>query len=459
MINYLINMRNVIEETYDEIIKLWGSKEYKGVGTVHCIEPLKYDELIAKIILLMYNKNPNIKIFIVVGKWEYKSIISIKLNNMGINYNNFTIITYTYVNSKFSYEYDITISVGVNEWNLYLNTAFNKSKFKLMLLTDDKIDAVKLNTIYSNIPVINTNINSESINVDRMLLPVEEHRIAIQFTNEEDIENYNKYEEYITQVLQVFGDFDTIHAARYGTDDKSSTQVLNEIAEHNGWSAEMDMTNPFASEIDRCYNPNVLVEKARTCYNIMRDRSTLCSDNICKLDKIVEIIKDNPTTRFFIISKRGQYAARITNYINDKLGNIAGDYHDNIEPTMLVDDTGDPVLYKSGANKGKPRILKSKAISSLNLKAFDDGLLRVLSIKNSSDASLKTNVDAWIITTPLCDNIDALKYRYNNVNYSQTKLKVYKLYISGTIEERALSKEKASANHEIIETVNSNITA
>lgn len=451
-------MHNVAEENYDKIIKAWGGKEYKGVGTVHCIEPLKYDELIARIILLMRNKNPNMKIFIVVDKWEYKSIITNKLKDMGID-SNLTIITYTYVNSKFSYEYDITISVGVNEWNLYLNTAFNKAKFKLMLLTSNNIDAIKLNIIYSNIPVINVDINSEYINVDRMRLPVEEHRIAVQFANKEDIDNYNKYEEYITQVLQVFGDFDTIHAARYGTNDKSSTQVLNEIAEHNGWSAEMDMTNPFASEIDRCYNPNVLVEKASTCYNIMRYRAKLCTDNICKLDKIVEIIKDNPTTRFFIISKRSEYASRITDYINDQIGKIAGDYHDAIKPTMLVDDTGNPVLYKSGANKGQPRILKSKAISSRNLKAFDDGLLRVLSIKNSSDTSLKTNVDAWIITSPLCDSIDTLKYRYNNVNYNQTTLKVYKLYISGTIEERALSKEKVSANHEITETVNSNIIA
>lgn len=451
-------MYNNVEETYDKIINLWGGKKYKGIGTVHCIEPLRYDELITRIISLMRNKNPNLKIFIVVGKWDYRSIIINRFKEMGIDYSNFTIITYTYVNSRFNYDYDITITVGVNEWNLYLITAFNRCKFKLMIITSDKIDTIKLNTIYNNIPVINISIGSESINIDRMSLPVEEHRIATPFINKEDYEEYNKYEDYITQILQVFGNFDTIQAARVGTKDKSSNQILNEIAEYNGWSTEMDMTNPFNSEIDKCYNPIILSEKAKTCYEVIRLRTRLCSDNICKLDKIVEIISDNPDTKFLIISKRGEYAATITDYINDKLGNIAGDYHDNIEPITLVDDNGVPVLYKSGANKGKPRIIKSKAISSLNLKAFNCGLLRVLSIKNSSDASLTANVGAWIITSSLCDNIDSLRYRYNNVDYGRTKLKVYKLYISGTIEERALIKEKVSANHKIIEIVNSDIT-
>lgn len=91
------------------------------------------------------------------------------------------------------------------------------------------------------------------------------------------------------------------------------------------------------------------------------------------------------------------------------------------------------------------------------MKAFNDGLLRVLSIKNSSNTELETSVDEWIITSPLCDTIDELIYRYNGINCNQSKLKVHKLYISGTIEEAALKKEKLSPNHQIIENVNSNI--
>ena len=93
------------------------------------------------------------------------------------------------------------------------------------------------------------------------------------------------------------------------------------------------------------------------------------------------------------------------------------------------------------------------------MKAFNDGLLRVLSIKNSSNTELETSVDEWIITSPLCDTIDELIYRYNGINCNQSKLKVHKLYIAGTIEEASLKKEKLSANHEVIQNVNSDINA
>lgn len=453
-------MKNVLEESYNKLINKWGSKQYKGVGTIHCVQPLQYTEIISRIIVLMRNKNPNIKILIVVGVWKERTEIVDALKNNNINIDTINILTYTYINSKYNYNYDVSIVVGVNEWNLYVNTAFNHARFKLMIITKDTIDSAKLSTIYLNIPPINDSINSSNINGVRALLPVEEHREPILFINQEDIDNYDKYTEYITQTIQVFGNLDNIKYARSGTQDgRSAIQYITEIAEYNGWSTDMDMTNPFSKQIDECYNPLVLAERVKTFYNIVRERMLICSDNVCKLERIVEIIKDNPDKRFLIISKRGEYAATVTKYINDKLGEICGDYHDKIEDKVLVDSNGIPVLYKSGSKKGTVRIIKSKAISTLNLKSFNDGLLRVLSIKNNSTDSLETSVDEWILTSPLCDTIDELIYRYNNVNCSQSKLKVHKLYIAGTIEEASLKKEKLSANHEVIQNVNSDISA
>ena len=420
-------MRNIVEETYDRLINKWGSKEYKGIGTINCVPPVDYCEIISRIISLMRNKNDNIKI-----------------------------LTHTYVNSRYNYNYDISIVVGVNEWNLSCNTVFNHARFKLMILTEKTIDTSMLTKIYNNIPPIDNILNSSGM---RAILPVEEHREQILFTSQEDITNYDKYTEFITQTIQVFGNLDNIKCARNGTQDgRSAIQYITEIAEYNGWSADMDMTNPFSKQIDECYNPLVLAERVKTFYNIVRERMLICSDNVSKLNRIVEIIKDNPNKKFLIISKRGEYAATITKYINDKLGEICGDYHDKIEDKVLVDSNGVPVLYKSGVYKGKPRIVKSKAISTLNLKSFNDGLLRVLSIKNSSAASLKTSVDEWIITSPLCDIITELIYRYNNVTCNQSKLKVYKLYMAGTIEEASLKKEKLSTNHEVIENIKCDIS-
>ena len=218
-----------------------------------------------------------------------------------------------------------------------------------MLITKDAIDTVKLKEIYDNIPPISDSLSSSGINSVRALLPVEEHREQILFINREDITTYDEYTEFITQTIQVFGNLDNIKCARNGTQDgRSAIQYITEIAEYNGWSANMDMTNPFSKQIDECYNPLVLAEKVKTFYNIVRERMLLCSDNVSKLNRIVEIIKDNPDKRFLIISKRGEYAAAITKYINDSLGEICGDYHDKIEDKVLVNSNGIPVLYKSG---------------------------------------------------------------------------------------------------------------
>lgn len=342
-------MRNIVEETYDRLINKWGSKEYKGIGTINCIPPVDYCEIISRIISLMRNKNDNIKILIVTDNWKRRTEIVDGLKNHNINIDTINILTHTYVNSRYNYNYDVSIVVGVNEWNLYVNTAFNHARFKLMIITKDTIDSAKLSTIYLNIPPINDSINSSNINGVRALLPVEEHREPILFINQEDINNYDKYTEYITQTIQVFDNLDNIKYARSGTPDgRSAMQYITEIAEYNGWSADMDMTNPFSKQIDECYNPLVLAERVKTFYNIVRERMLICSDNVCKLERIVEIIKDNPDKRFLIISKRGEYAATVTKYINDKLGEICGDYHDKIEDKVLVDSNGIPVLYKSG---------------------------------------------------------------------------------------------------------------
>lgn len=119
-----------------------------------------------------------------------------------------------------------------------------------MIITKDTIDTAKLKEIYTNIPPINDNISSSGINAMRALLPVEEHREPILFVSQDDITNYDKYTEFITQTIQVFGNLDNIKCARNGTQDgRSAIQYITEIAEYNGWSADMDMTNPLVNKL------------------------------------------------------------------------------------------------------------------------------------------------------------------------------------------------------------------
>lgn len=445
-------MKNPIEETYSFLINKWASAEYKGRGSIHCIKPLDYSEIVCRIITQMRNKNPTVKIFIAVKEWAIRVKIYDKIKELNINTEGINCVTETYLNAKYTYSYDICFIVGIHDITSEVYNLFVHSKFRLMILTEDVIDSKKLSNIYEKCKPINNPIDANSINAYRLSLPVEEHQIAVDFTNTEHLNVYNQYSEYITQVLQIFGDFNSIAYARKGAPDgRSSEQVLNDIAKYNGWSSTMDMSNPFTKQIDECYNPIVLGEKAHTCYEVMRKRGQLVSDNNAKLKVIGQIVRDNPDDKIIVISKRGEFAAEITNYLNETFGEICGDYHDKIEPRVMTDDNGVPILYKSGNMKGQPRIAHAQAIGSRNLDFYNRGRLRVLSLKNASNTAISASFSVMIITSSLCDTIDEIRYRFNHLDIDNNKLIVYKLFMNETIEEKALGKEKPSPNHTIIE--------
>ena len=445
-------MKNPIEETYSFLINKWASAEYKGRGSIHCVKPLDYSEIVCRIITQMRNKNPTAKVFIAVKEWANRVKVYDKFKEYNIDSSTINCVTEGYLNAKYTYSYDICFIIGINEVTPEVYNLFVHSKFRLMILIDDIIDAKKLSSIYEKCKPINNPIDSNSINAYRLSLPVEEHQIVVDFANAEHLNAYNSYSEYITQVLQIFGDFNTIAYARKGAPDgRSAEQVLNDIAVYNGWSSTMDMTNPFTKQIDACYNPIILGEKAHTCYDVMRKRGILVSDNSAKLKTIAQIVRDNPNDKIIIISKRGEFAAEITNYLNEVFGEICGDYHDKVEPRIMTDDNGVPILYKSGSRINQPRIAHAQAIGSRNLDFYNRGRLRVLSLKNSSNTAISASFSVMIITSSLCDTIDEIRYRFNHLDIDNNKLVVYKLFMNETIEEKALSKEKVSPNHTIIE--------
>lgn len=448
-------MKNSIDESYNFLINKWASAEHKGRGVIHCIKPMDFTEIVCKVIAQMRNKNPTIRIFIAVGEWQQRVKLFEKFKAYEIELANITCVTHSYVNPRLNFRFDVGFLIGINQWNHACTTLYWKCKFLMMILTENVIKAEVLSEIYEELKPINNSFSIEELNNYRLSLPVEEERIEVDFDSDQNKETYNKYTDYITQVLQVFGDFNTIAYARKGSPDgRSAEQVLHDLATYNGWSSEMDMNNPFNAKIDACYNPIILGEKARSCYEIMRKRGILVADNNNKLQVIGDILEkewtDNPNKKFMIISKRGEFASTITNYLNERFGYVCGDYHDKIEPKALVDANGVPVIYKSGANKGKPIIAKSQRICSLNLAAFERGDIKVLSVKNSSNTAICASVGGWILTSPLWETITELRYRFNHIDIDANKLKVYKLYIGGTIEEKALNKEKLSINHVVI---------
>lgn len=440
------------KEFYDEVVNTWGTK-YKGKGIIKSNDKLKYQDIISSVISKMITKKENLSVLIIVRNYDERMMIINKLTEDDIyNKIDLKVISIDYFVSSYYKNYDLAVVVGVHNW-INFNSAFIRGNFKLGFILD-KVSPSVYKEIDEHIPIIDySSLNNDLANL-RLQHPVEEEWIEVNFTPQ-DLEKYNKYTDFITGTISIFGSFANIDKARRGTDTESSEQILHNVAKYNGWSENLDTNLSFNRDIDNYFNPIVLKERVNNCYNIIRERQLLLTDNDSKLDIISNLVEQNKDKSILIISKRGEYASKVTETINFKLGNICGDFHDKIEPRHLVDSKGKLVLVKKkdSPNYGQPRIVKSQYISNANMRLFQLGKLNVLSIKNNSSESLKIDVGVIIFTSPLCDLIDEFRYKFSDINYNTNPLKVYKVFLKDTIEEKALLREKESSYHKIISNV------
>ena len=310
-----------------------------------------------------------------------------------------------------------------------------------------------INKVRTFLPCIETAELHIKNKLDKIYSPVEEHRIGVELSDN-DKETYDKYTDYINTSISIFGSLDNIEKCKHG-DSKlniSSAEFRNNIAKENGWREDLDTTIPFIKQIDETYNPNILYERACNFYTITKQRRDLVSDNDSKLESILKVIKNNLDKRILIISKRAEYANKITKYlINNDIK--CGDYHDCIDDAIAVDINGDPVYYKYGDKKGQVKIIGSQAQSTLNEKLFNLNQLNVLSVKNTSNNKLKIACDIVILTSSLCDSIFDIKQRFMNITFRNNPTIVYKIYCMNTLENDKLNN---SVNTNIIKVINEN---
>ena len=414
-----------------------GFQHHKGKASVYCFTKSIIPNLIQTIVAKFRYKNPSANVFIVVDSYNTRQSIKSVLNDDTIK-----IISKDYVKTAYKYPYQLIITVGINENPNLIDYLAKESKFTLCILTENIMDNHFITSIRKILPNIETSVNDNAIQSDRIYSPVEEIRCGINLSDDNRA-LYDKYTEHITTSISVFGDLSNIEKCKIG-DIKlniSSSEYRHMIAKENGWSETLDTNIEFQKQIDDIYNPNVLYERACMFYTISKQRRDLVTDGKEKLEEILDICKENKGKQILIVSKRGEFAREVTKYLNEN-GCKCGDYHDCIENMIAVDDNGIPIIVKSGVNKGKPRIVGSQYISTNNLKQFNDLKLNILSIKNSSQNSLKTAVDLVIFTSPLCSSIIELKQRFTNITFNGIYTKVYKIYFNNTIEYAKISKEQ-----------------
>lgn len=423
-----------------------GFQNLKGKASVYCFVTSVVPELVYNIITLFSKKHPNQQIFIGVDTYETRKSITNFLKNKGIsedNGYNIRILSATYINIKYSYSYKLVITVGIND-NLNIIKHLNSNaNFMLSILTKNIMDNNFITNVRNILPSINTINIDNSAKSDLIYSPVEEHRHGVELSDD-DRKLYDKYTDYITTSISIFGDLSNIEKCKQGDIALgiSAADFRNAIARENGWSENLDTNVDFLKQIDDIYNPNTLFERACTFYNIAKQRRDLVCDNEAKLEVIRDICLNNKDKKILIISKRGEYAAKITKYLNECLDLHCGDYHDCIEDAIAVNEMGIPILVKSGPNKGKPKIICSQAQSSFNERRFNAGLLNILSIKSASNIKLKIACDIVIFTSSFCDSIIDVRTRFTDISFNNVPTTTYRIYCNSTIESDKLNKEK-----------------
>lgn len=429
--------------------------EQKGKGSCYAFSPVKPEQIVITFIKLHREKRTDTKILIVCRDYEERCKFVSWLNKFNLS-ENVTILTQPYVKLNYTYNYDFSFLIGYNEDRHFIEHIYKTSRWCLNILTKLNDNKSFIKYLNEHLPIIRPNVNIEEIKKDRFKLPVEEIRVPIQISDD-DLEQITKYDDYIKTSMAIFGSFENADKCRVGDNilNISAGQFRYDLARENGWNERLDTSIEFNKKIDEVYNPNSLLERANILYNIIRERLNMLTDNNNKLPAIVDIINKHLFKKILIVSKRGEFANTIANYINENTEFICGEYHDCIPEQYIKDDDGNYIVYKSGENKGKRKLFKSKALSTMCLNRFnssDNSLeINLLSMKNSSDSELKTAIDVIIFTSSVCLSPNEFIERYNNIDFKTEPIITYVLYCSNTIEERKLGERHITNNVSVIE--------
>lgn len=455
---------------FEDAIEHW--RISKGRGTA--IIPSNLDDrlMIQGVLQNLYNKNPTAKIVIVVKDFSDRtSIIEYLTTKTGDNCEEFEQLIVNKFIRVFTESFVINSDVKFlgtilciwyrpDEYNINVKVFVSSHKFILTIL-NKRLDNVSMVNLYSFCPVLD-DFRLEDLQRIRMSTPVRETFIPIEIPK--DTEDYNLiryYDDYIEKSINIFGNFYNIEYARNGNKDlnKSAIDVCYEIAYKNGWNNTLDMSSELNVKLDGLYNPNNLNERANETYKIIRERQKFLANYKSKIDEVIKIVKENEGRRILIISKFGEFANDITTSINFELGKvICGNYHDKVEQIPMVDDNCNPILYKSGAKKGKPRFMGADAQKTQNEFLFNCGKLNVLSTNNAPDKDLNIEVDVVIITSPMCEEIENYLYRLAKVEFP-AEIELYTLFVKSSIEHKKVKDKAETKTHTFVNKIENDFVA
>ena len=449
---------------FEEAITHWRDK--RGIGTALIPPLLNPRVMLLSILQRMYNRSPTIKVLIVVNSFsERREIIDFLTTQPDSDENNsefkellnngyIKILTVNYISTSKDYvSPSLLVLYNLDSINSTLIDYLKRSLFKLVILTKLLADVNERVELYKVCPILD-DFKTEEVAALRANSPVEEHQIGISITDDNDLKLLKYYNDYITTSLSIFGNFDVMQEIRRGNSDLniSAMEICTKLAYENGWNEHLDMNIELNRSIDELFNPNSLRDRVLLTYENIRKRSVFLSDYKSKLEEVYNIVKENQDKKILVISKRGEFANEITEYLNQSFPNeVCGNYHDKVDPIPAVLENGDPIYYKSGRQKGQRKYFGAQAQQKYFQDKFNSGKINVISTSCSPDSKLSIDVDIVIITSPQCMSMQEYIYRLDKLGFPSGKITLYTLFIKDTQEEKMLEDKIRGNNHKIVQ--------
>ena len=306
------------------------------------------------------------------------------------------------------------------------------------------------------IPIIDI-ISEEEAKQNKWIADFVEYNLELNL-NETEKEIYDKYTELINNHINKFGRFnplDMANAVLSGGKDKNGkywlgTQWAKAIANKNGWSEHLDLSNPLHNELNNLWHPNKVIYYARTLLMNIRERRNFLCNTEEKKKATIELLLKFDKVKTIVFSESTSFADIIFEKAIEKKVK-ATIYHSKLK-TILKPSEKSGKLIKYGNLRQK-----KEAIEHIR-----KGTKNTIITAKSLDRGFDVEDIRLAITTSGSSNPTQYKQRGGRAKrkekgiYSDFSVLLINLYIKDTQDEIWLNKRQSKATHDIYKINNIN---
>jgi len=298
------------------------------------------------------------------------------------------------------------------------------------------------------------------------------------YLSESDRVYYNKCSSEITDILSLYSvsdefifnldgalatKFELITACNAGVRKtingipvvREADYYLYAVAAELGWGKDNDTTLEVYKAIEEQFHPNIIANRAKIFYDLVRTRNKMLSLHPDKLTMAYDFVKYFEDKRVVVFNDDTIACGRFANLINEDSNTDirCNEYHTQLKSIPMLDDKGEFIRYKSGSRAGGIKMFGVVSRQRSTLAQFKSGECKVLSFGSNLYKSVDVDqIDVVIYIGCHVSKIKNLIYKAKPIKFGINKEQVYviNLYVADTLDQERFSKRQYSNNNKII---------